>query len=103
MCSNHSIDGISFYAPAFAVEAAPPSSYSGDFLTRSTLTGDWGGARNDLAKKGLTFYLSLTQTGMSVVSGGREQGWEYAGMGNLTIHLNTQKMGLWPAVLQGAG
>jgi len=64
------LTGISFYAPAFAVEAAPPSSYSGDFLTRSTLTGDWGGARNDLAKKGLTFELEPDPTGMSGSSAG---------------------------------
>ncbi len=90
------LTGILFNALAFAGDAAPATTYSGDFLTRSTLTGDWGGARNDLAKKGLTFDLSLTQTGMSVVSGGRKQGWEYTGYGNLTIQMDTQKMGLWP-------
>jgi porin len=88
--------GIFFNAQALAGEAAPSKTYSGDLLNRSTLTGDWGGARNDLANKGLTFDMSLTQTGMSVVSGGRKQGWEYAGRGNLTIHMDTQKMGLWP-------
>ena len=30
---------------------ADDTTYSGDFLKRSTLTGDWGGARNELAKK----------------------------------------------------
>jgi len=35
----------------------PTPDYSGDFLTRSTFTGDWGGVRNDLAKKGITFDL----------------------------------------------
>jgi len=90
------LTGIYFHAPAFAAETASSTTYSGDFLTRSTLMGDWGGARNDLAKKGLAFDLSLTQTGMSVISGGRDQGWEYAGRGNLTILLDTQKMGLWP-------
>jgi len=79
-----------------AEETAPAKTYSGDIWSRSTLTGDWGGLRNDWAKKGVTFDMSLTQTGMSVVSGGNNQGWEYAGRGDLTIHMDTQKMGLWP-------
>ena len=42
-----------------AQEATP--DYSGSLLTRSTLTGDWGCARNELAKKGITFKASVTQ------------------------------------------
>ena len=70
--------------------------YSGGFLTRSTLTGDWGGARNDLAAKGVTFDLSVTQVGQGVVSGGKDGTWEYGGRGNLTARVDTQKLGLWP-------
>jgi porin len=88
--------GIFFNAQAFAEEAMPALNYSGDFLTRSTLTGDWGGTRNDWAKKGVTFDMSLTQTGMSVISGGKNQGWEYSGRGDLTLNIDTQKLGLWP-------
>ena len=36
-----------------------PGPYSGDFWHRSTLTGDWGGFRNDLAAKGVTTDISL--------------------------------------------
>ena len=71
-------------------------TYSGDFWTRSTLAGDWGGARNDLAKKGVTFDLNLTQIGQGNISGGKEIKWEYGGRGNLTLNLDTQKMGWWP-------
>ena len=88
--------GIFFNAQAFAEEAMPAPNYSGDFLTRSTLTGDWGGARNDLAKKGVTFDLNLTQVGQGNISGGKDVGWEYGGRGDLTINLDTQKMGWWP-------
>ena len=35
----------------------PTPDYSGSLWTRSTLTGDWGCARNELAKKGITFRL----------------------------------------------
>jgi porin len=82
--------------PAAAEEASPAHPYSGDFFTRSTLTGDWGGARNDLAEKGVTFDASVTQIGQGVVSGGKNSTWEYGGRGDLTGHLDTQKLGLWP-------
>ncbi|MBI5632795.1 MAG: carbohydrate porin [Nitrospirae bacterium] len=83
-------------ALSWAEEAAPAQTYSGDIWSRSTLTGDWGGLRNDWAKKGVIFDMNLTQTGMSVVSGGKQQGWEYAGRGNLTLNIDSQKLGLWP-------
>jgi porin len=80
-------------APAAAQNEQP---YSGGFFDRSTLSGDWGGARNDLAAKGITFELSLTQVGQGVVDGGKDGTWEYGGRGNLTARLDTQKAGLWP-------
>jgi len=88
--------------PDTAPEAPPaaptqaPSPYSGDFRTRSTLSGDWGGLRNDLAAKGVTLDASVTQTGLSVVDGGKNSDWEYAGRTQLTATFDTGKMGLWP-------
>lgn len=79
---------------AAAAEAADP--YSGDVFSRSTLSGDWGGARNDLAAKGVTFDASLTQVEQGVVSGGKNGSWEYGGRANLRGLLDTQKLGLWP-------
>ena len=84
--------GIVFNTQSWAEEAL----YSGNFWTRSTMTGDWGGTRNDWAAKGVTFDINLTQTGMSVISGGKNQGWEYSGRGDLTLNIDTQKVGLWP-------
>ncbi len=78
----------------FAEEGA--TSYSGSLWSRSTLAGDWGGARDDLAKKGVTIDLSLTQIVQGSVGGGKKTGWEYGGRGNLTLNIDTQKMGLWP-------
>jgi porin len=81
-----------FAQPVFADE-----TYSGDFLTRSTLTGDWGGARNDLAKKGVTFDINVTQTEQGVAGNtGRNSSWEYGGRGDLTLKVDTGKLGLWP-------
>jgi len=72
------------------------STYSGDLLNRSTLTGDWGGARNELAAKGVTIDLSLTQVEQGVVGGGKDSTWEYGGRGDLTVNADSQKLGLWP-------
>jgi porin len=91
-------------AVVLAIALATPGStqetssrpYSGDFFSRSTLTGDWGGSRNDLARKGVTFDASVTQIGQGVVDGGKDSSWEYGGRGNLTFRLDTQKLGLWP-------
>jgi porin len=88
--------GVSLSAEIQAQETSPANPYSGDFWSRSTLTGDWGGARNDLAKKGVTFDLSLTQTYQGIVSGGKDRVWQYSGRGDLTINVDTQKLGLWP-------
>jgi len=79
-------------SPAFAAD----TTYSGDLLTRSTLTGDWGGERNDLAKKGVTFDLNLTQVEQGVVDGGKNHKEEYGGRGELTFKVDTGKLGLWP-------
>jgi porin len=91
-----SLIGLSFAAQADAEGTSNDKPYSGDFWSRSTLTGDWGGTRNDWATKGVTFDINLTQTGMSNISGGKKQGWEYSGRGDLTLSMDTGKMGLWP-------
>lgn len=77
----------------------PTPDYSGDLLSRSTLTGDWGGTRQDLADHGVTLDASLTQVGVGVVSGGRDTGWEGLGRGEVDMNLDTGKMGLWPGGL----
>ena len=83
-----------------AVSAGGQSSseglYSGDFWRRSTLTGDWGGFRNELAAKGVTVDLNLTQVYQGVVEGGKDEAWKYGGRGDLTFNVDTQKLGLWP-------
>jgi porin len=73
----------------------PTPNYSGDFLTRSTFTGDWGGVRNDLAKQGMTFDLYMTQVWQGVVSGGKTHRGEYGGRGDMTMTVDTGKLGLW--------
>ena len=88
--------GVVLSVNAWAQETPPANTYAGDFWSRSTLTGDWGGARNGLAKKGIAFDLSLTQAYQGIVDGGKKELWKYGGHGDLTIHADTQKLGLWP-------
>jgi porin len=87
----------------------PTPDYSGDLFSRSTMTGDWDELRNDLAKKGITFDLGVTQTYQGVVDGGQQRSarlnlplpgsddrtWEYNGAGDFLFNLDTQKFGLW--------
>ena len=80
-----------------AQEAPRANPYSGDFWTRSTLSGDWWGVRNELAAKGVTLDMSLTQAAQGIVHGGKDTGWQYGGgRGDIIFNLDTQKLGLWP-------
>ena len=90
-----------FHLATFAVttgagEAPSATPYSGDIWNRSTLTGDWGGLRNQLAEKGVTLDLSLTQIGQGAVHGGKSGAWQYGGRGDIILNLDSQKLGLWP-------
>ena len=81
---------------AFAAATPAETSYSGDFLSRSTMTGDWGGARNSLASKGITVNANLVVTEQGVTDGGVNSEWENGGRGNLLFKADTGKLGLWP-------
>jgi len=70
--------------------------YSGDFLSRSTLSGDWWGARNQLADKGITYDASVVQVGQGVGNGGKNGEWETGGRGDLVMNVDSGKLGLWP-------
>ena len=88
--------GMSLCTQGRAEEASPEKPYSGDIWHRSTLTGDWFGVRNNLAAKGITFDMSLTQVYQGILEGGKDEAWKYGGRGDLTFNLDTQKLGLWP-------
>jgi porin len=83
-----------------AQETSPSNPYTGDLWTRSTLSGDWGGLRNELAAKGVTIDMSLTQAAQGIVHGGKDTGWQYGGgRGNITVNFDSEKLGLWPGGL----
>jgi porin len=87
---------ISLSPQVRGAETSAANPYSGDLWSRSTLTGDWGGHRNEWDQKGITFDFNITQIGQGVVNGGKSGAWQYGGRGDLVINLDSQKLGLWP-------
>lgn len=71
-------------------------NYGGDWLTRSKMSGDWGGYRTKLADKGVKIDIDLMQVVQGVNGGGLNPGYKYGGSADYWLHLDTQKMGLWP-------
>ena len=67
---SNAILALTFFSTvgAHAAEAPPAAPYSGDLWTRSTLSGDWWGVRNEMAAKGVTLDMSLTQAAQGIVA-----------------------------------
>jgi porin len=74
----------------------PVPDYSGDFKSRPALTGDWGGFRTKMADKGITISVDNITTLQSIFDGGRDEADETGGSLDYEIHLDFDKMGLWP-------
>lgn len=84
---------------AHGVRAQPvdvPPTWGGDLASRPRLTGDWGGVRDELGKKGIVLDIDLLLTPQSVVSGGRSTDTDLWGNAEYTLNVDTQKAGLWP-------
>ena len=73
-----------------------PATWGGDLLSRPRLTGDWGGLRDELGKKGIVFDVDLLVTPMDVLSGGRSTGGNTWSNADYTLNVDTDKLGLWP-------
>ena len=86
-------------APEAAEGILPLPDYTGDFLSRSHLTGDWGGTRTDLAARGVQVDLDWVQIGQAVVDGGRDTDAAYGGTLDLLLRLDLMRMGLVPGGL----
>jgi len=82
--------------PLHAMPYATPDTWGGDLASRPRLTGDWGGARDDMAKKGVVLDLDLYWMPQTITSGGKNE--ESGSWGNAiaTLNVDTQKAGLWP-------
>lgn len=78
--------------------ALPVSAFATDgdsILTRSTLSGDWDGARTTLAGQGVAIRLEATGFYQGMFSGSGKQDWGTAGRGDAWIDFDSTKLGLW--------
>src|SRR5262244_3287793 len=82
--------------PASAQPVDIPATWGGDFWSRPRLTGNWGGLRDELGKKGVVLDVDLLQTLQGVATGGRNEVATYWGTAEYTLNVDTQKLGLWP-------
>src|ERR1700687_6026187 len=105
LCTNNSLKawlflvGVAMLVPPNPARSQPydvPATWGGDILSRPRLTGDWGGLRDELGKKGVVVDVDLLLTPQVVMSGGRSIGGDFWGNADYTLNLDTQKLGLWP-------
>lgn len=75
--------------------------YTGDWLSRSYLTGDWGGTRTQMADRGILFQVDLTQWFQGNAYGGKdtENATRFSGSADYYLKFDTARMGLWPGGL----
>ena len=78
-------------APVFGL----PGTVTGSFWDRTQLTGDWGGARTDLAQHGFFFDLYSTSAFQDVTSGGLKTGTAFVQNTQLSVNIDTGRAGLW--------
>ncbi len=86
---------ISLTANALGPIDVPPT-WGGDFATRQRLTGDWGGVRGELGRKGVVLEADVFLHPQGVVTGGNETEAEFWGNIDYSLNIDTGKMGLWP-------
>ncbi len=84
---DHQGAQTSTFDPAASIDQWPWKS--------STLTGDWGGFRNELSHKGIALAVNATLDLANVLSGGQRQGFLMPYLIDANLSLDTQKMGLW--------
>jgi porin len=82
-------------SPVRGQEAPSTSLYGGSWLEQSTLTGNWGGARDDLAARGITFTPSVTQFYGGPTAGNADHQFYYGGKAEAFLNIDAAKLGGW--------
>jgi porin len=90
------LGGAGGLRPAFAQSVEVPSTWGGDLGSRPRLSGNWGGVRDELGKRGVVLNVDVLLTPQSVLSGGRSTATELWGNVEYALLLDTHKLGLWP-------
>ncbi len=81
--------------PLHAMPPAVPETWGGGLDSRPRLTGDWGGARDEMAKKGVVLDLDVYWMPQTITSGGRDETGGAWGNAVATLNVDTGKAGLW--------
>ena len=76
--------------------------YTQDWAARPALTGDWGGVRQHLADRGVTFEVEWLQVFQDVVDGGLDHGGAYVANLDYYLTLDLMRMGWGPDALISA-
>jgi porin len=80
-----------------AASSSGPSFFTGLFApSRSTLLGDMGGLRTGLGNLGISLGLQETSEVLGNVTGGVHTGFDYDGLTEMSLGLDTQKAFGWP-------
>jgi porin len=82
-------------SPVFGI----PGTVVGDFWEQTQVTGDWGGARSELARHGIFFDVYTTSTYQNVTHGGIETGETFWNNTQISLNIDTGRAGLWPGGL----
>lgn len=85
--------------PAESQGLLPVPDYSGDWYSRTQLTGDWGGLRQEWAEHGFTFSLDWYQSFQGIVDGGVDDAWESSTNLDFRANLDLMRMGVVPGAL----
>jgi porin len=72
-----------------------PGTVTGDIWSRTQLTGDWGGARTELARQGVFFDVYSTSYYQNVTSGGLKAGAAFVQNTQASLNIDTGRAGLW--------
>ena len=88
---------LSIYEPMLGIA----DKYSGDYFPDTWLTGDWGGARQQLVDNGIIFEAALTQIMQGNAYGGKDtnNAFRYSGSVDYFLKFDTARMNLWPGGL----
>lgn len=74
----------------------PVPDFTSGLWQRSRLTSDWGGLRTKMANNGVQLDADTVHLFQSVTSGGVDRTGRYVGTAEITLKLDSNKMGLWP-------
>ncbi|MCP4260029.1 MAG: carbohydrate porin [Planctomycetes bacterium] len=72
-----------------------PEQTQGSLLTQETLTGDWGGLRDQLAEKGIKLDIEFTEYYQGMFSGTGYDDFDFGGRADALVNFDTKKLGLW--------